>query len=175
MLNIDSMFESSKMLFDYLTKNFCFNLYIIDEIDGHQVSLLKKAIDENNKVEAVKLYLKLDKQVDAIRDKHCYNNEELPYRSSFRSIAKELYLEIKESWLIYDEDFEHIAKLLKFISTSDYYIIREYLARRSLTLYMYGGVPVHPNEFYCRFYPLEYILDYIIKLYRVYMKDFSGK
>lgn len=171
MLNIDSMFESSKMLFDYLTKNRGYNLYIIDEIDGQEVAKLKKAIDENNKVEAVHQYLKLDREVDKIRDKYCYNNPELPYRSSFRSIAKELYLELKKTWLIYDEDFEHIARLLRFISTSDYYIIREYLCRRSLTLYMYGGVPKHPNEFYCNFYPLEYILDYAIKLYRIYMKD----
>ena len=82
-----------------------------------------------------------------------------------------MYLELKKTWLIYDEDFEHIFKLLRFISTSDYYIIREYLARRSLTLYMYGGVPAHPNEFYCGFYTLEYILDYTVKLYVMYMKD----
>ena len=171
MLNIDSMFESSKMLFDYLTKNRGYNLYIIDEIDGQEVAKLKKAIDENNKVEAVHQYLKLDREVDKIRDKYCYNNPELPYRSSFRSIAKELYLELKKTWFIYDDDFAHLFRLLKFISTSDYYIIREYLARRSLTLYMYGGVPMHPNEFYCGFYTLEYILDYTIKLYLAYMKD----
>ena len=156
MLNIDSMYESSKMLFDYLTKNRGYNLFLIDEIDSQEVAKLKKAIEENDKVEAIHQYLKLDRQVDEIRDRYCYNNPNLPYRSSFRSISKELFLEIKKSWLIYDEDFEHIARLLRFISTSDYYIIREYLARRSLTLYMYGGVPVHPNEFYCRFYPLEY-------------------
>ena len=171
MLNIDSMFESSKMLFDYLTKNRGYNLFIIDEIDSQEVAKLKKAIDENNKVEAVHQYLKLDREVDRIRDKYCYNNPELPYRSSFRSIAKELYLELKKTWLIYDEDFEHIFKILRFFSTSDYNIIREYLARRSLTLYMYGGVPAHPNEFYCGFYTLEYILDYTVKLYVMYMKD----
>lgn len=171
MLNIDSMFESSKMLFDYLTKNRGYNLFVIDEIDSQEVAKLKKAIDENNKVEAVHQYFKLDREVDKIRDRYCYNNPELPYRSSFRSIAKELYLELKKTWLIYDEDFEHIFKLLRFISTSDYYIIREYLAKRSLTLYMYGGVPAHPNEFYCGFYTLEYILDYTVKLYRIYMKD----
>ena len=60
MLNIDSMFESSKMLFDYLTKNRGYNLFLIDEIDGQEVVKLRKAIDENNKVEAVHLYLKLD-------------------------------------------------------------------------------------------------------------------
>ena len=94
MLSIDSLFESSKMLVDYLTKNFGYNLFLIDEIDGQEVAKLRKSIDENNKVEAVHQYLKLDKQMDAIRDKYCYNNPELPYRSSFRTIAKELYLSI---------------------------------------------------------------------------------
>ena len=171
MLSIDSLFESSKMLVDYLTKSRGYNLFLIDYIDTQDIINLRKAINENNKLEAVRLYIKLDRQMDEIRDKYCYNNSELPYRSSFRAIAKELYLEIKKSWLIYEEDFEHIARLLRFISTSDYYIIREYLVRRSMTLYLYGGVPTHPNEFYCNFYPLEYILDYAIKLYRIYMKD----
>lgn len=171
MLSIDSLFESSKMLVDYLTKSRGYNLFLIDYIDTQDIVNLRKAINENNKLEAVRLYIKLDRQMDEIRDKYCYNNSELPYRSSFRAIAKELYLEIKKSWLIYEEDFEHIARLLRFISTSDYYIIREYLVRRSMTLYLYGGVPTHPNEFYCNFYPLEYILDYAIKLYRIYMKD----
>lgn len=171
MLSIDSLFESSKMLVDYLTKSRGYNLFLIDYIDTQDIVNLRKAINENNKLEAVRLYIKLDRQMDEIRDKYCYNNSELPYRSSFRAIAKELYLEIKKSWLIYEEDFEHIARLLRFISTSDYYIIREYLVRRSMTLYLYGGVPTHPNEFYCNFYPLEYILDYAIKLYLIYRKN----
>lgn len=171
MLSIDSLFESSKMLVDYLTKSRGYNLFLIDYIDMQDIVNLRKAINENNKLEAVRLYIKLDRQMDEIRDKYCYNNSELPYRSSFRAIAKELYLEIKKSWLIYEEDFEHIARLLRFISTSDYYIIREYLVRRSMTLYLYGGVPTHPNEFYCNFYPLEYILDYAIKLYLIYRKN----
>lgn len=171
MLSIDSLFESSKMLVDYLTKSRGYNLFLIDYIDTQDIVNLRKAINENNKLEAVRLYIKLGRQMDEIRDKYCYNNAELPYRSSFRAIAKELYLEIKKSWLIYEEDFEHIARLLRFISTSDYYIIREYLVRRSITLYLYGGVPTHPNEFYCNFYPLEYILDYAIKLYLIYRKN----
>ena len=171
MFSIDSLFESSKMLVDYLTKSRGYNLFLIDYIDTQDIVNLRKAINENNKLEAVRLYIKLDRQMDEIRDKYCYNNSELPYRSSFRAIAKELYLEIKKSWLIYEEDFEHIARLLRFISTSDYYIIREYLVRRSMTLYLYGGVPTHPNEFYCNFYPLEYILDYAIKLYLIYRKN----
>ena len=140
MFSIDSLFESSKMLVDYLTKNFGYNLFLIDEIDSQEVVKLRKAIDENNKVEAVHQYLKLDKQMDAIRDKYCYNNPELPYRSSFRTIAKELYLEIKKNGLLFNEDFKYIGKVLRFISTSDYYIIRDFLIRRSLPMCMYWNI-----------------------------------
>ena len=94
MLSIDSLFESSKMLVDYLTKSRGYNLFLIDYIDTQDIVNLRKAINENNKLEAVRLYIKLDRQMDEIRDKYCYNNSELPYRSSFRAIAKELYLEI---------------------------------------------------------------------------------
>ena len=45
MLSIDSLFESSKMLVDYLTKNFGYNLFLIDEIDSQEVVKLRKAID----------------------------------------------------------------------------------------------------------------------------------
>lgn len=171
MLSIDSLFESSKMLVDYLTKNFGYNLFLIDEIDGQEVVKLRKAIDENNKVEAVHQYLKLDRQMDAIRDKYCYNNPELPYRSSFRTIAKELYLEIKKNGLLLNEDFKYIGKVLRFISTSDYYIIRDFLIRRSLPMCMYWNIELNPDNFYCGYIPLEAFMDYAIKMYRIYMKD----
>ena len=171
MLSIDSLFESSKMLVDYLTKNFGYNLFLIDEIDSQEVVKLRKAIDENNKVEAVHQYLKLDKQMDAIRDKYCYNNPELPYRSSFRTIAKELYLEIKKNGLLFNEDFKYIGKVLRFISTSDYYIIRDFLIRRSLPMCMYWNIELNPDNFYCGYIPLEVFMDYAIKMYRIYMKD----
>ena len=171
MLSIDSLFESSKMLVDYLTKNFGYNLFLIDEIDSQEVVKLRKAIDENNKVEAVHQYLKLDKQMDAIRDKYCYNNPELPYRSSFRTIAKELYFEIKRNGLLFNEDFKYIGKVLRFISTSDYYIIRDFLIRRSLPMCMYWNIELNPDNFYCGYIPLEAFMDYAIKMYRIYMKD----
>lgn len=171
MLSIDSLFESSKMLVDYLTKNFGYNLFLIDEIDCQEVVKLRKAIDENNKVEAVHQYLKLDRQMDAIRDKYCYNNPELPYRSSFRTIAKELYLEIKKNGLLFNEDFKYIGKVLRFISTSDYYIIRDFLIRRSLPMCMYWNIELNPDNFYCGYIPLEAFMDYAIKMYRIYMKD----
>ena len=47
MLSIDSLFESSKMLVDYLTKSRGYNLFLIDYIDTQDIVNLRKAINEN--------------------------------------------------------------------------------------------------------------------------------
>ena len=160
---MESQFESAKMLFDYLTKFKGYNLFLIDEIDGSKVSQMRKCIDEGNKGEAVKLYRQLDREVDAIRDRYCYNV--LPERSSFRGIAKDLYRELKESWLLYTDEFSYLGYILRFISTSDYYVIREFLMKRSFSMFNYKDIPIDPDDFYCGYVPLEVILDYILKLY----------
>jgi len=162
-LSIESQFEAAKMLFDYLTKMRGYNMFLIDEIDGSKVSRMRKFIDEGNKIEAVKLYRQLDREVDAIRDRFCYN--ELPERSSFRGIAKDLYRELKESWLLYTDEFHYLGRILRFISTSDYYVIREYLMKRSYSMYNYKDIPLDPDSFYCGYVPLEALMDYILKLY----------
>ena len=91
--------------------------------------------------------------------------------STFRTIAKELYLEIKRNGLLFNEDFKYIGKVLRFISTSDYYIIRDFLIRRSLPMCMYWNIELNPDNFFCGYIPLEAFMDYAIKMYRIYMKD----
>lgn len=171
LFNIESLFDSSKLLFDYLTKTRGYNNFLIDEIDSSKVSKLGEAIISNNRLEAIRIYLQLDKEMDSIRDKYCYDNQELSYKSNFRAIAKDLYRELKDSWLIYNSELGSIARIIRFISTSDYYVIREYLVKRSLTMYMYLDIPLDPDSFYCGYIPLEAFLDYAIKLVRAYMKE----
>ena len=134
---------------------------------------LRTLIDENKRVEAVKLYREIDRDVDAIRDRYCYNV--LPERSSFRGIAKDLYRELKESWLLYTDEFHYIGRILRFISTSDYYVIREYLMKRSYSMYNYKDIPLDPDSFYDGYVPLEAIMDYIIKLYIDYSKNINDE
>ena len=55
------------------------------------------------------------------------------------------------------------------ISTSDYYQIREMLIKRSYTFYHYWDIPIDPDNWYCGYIPLECILDYCIKIVRLYM------
>lgn len=172
-ISIESQFESAKMAFDYLTKNRGYNLFLIDEIEGHKLMKLRTLIDENKRVEAVKLYREIDRDVDAIRDRYCYNV--LPERSSFRGIAKDLYRELKESWLLYTDEFHYIGRILRFISTSDYYVIREYLMKRSYSMYNYKDIPLDPDSFYDGYVPLEAIMDYIIKLYIDYSKNINDE
>lgn len=172
-ISIDSQFESAKMLFDYLTKNRGYNLFLIDEIDGSKLVRLKRFIDDGNRVEAVKLYRELDRDADAIRDRYCYN--ELPERSSFRGIAKDLYREFKESWFLYGEELSYIGHVLRFISTSDYYVIREYLMKRSYSMYNYKGIPLDPDDFYDGYVPLEALMDYMLKIYIDYSKHINDE
>ena len=80
-----------------------------------------------------------------------------------------MYRELKKSWLIYNDDLRYISYILRFISTSDYYQIREMLIKRSKTMYDYWDIPIDPDDFYCRYIPLECILDYCIKMVRLYM------
>ncbi len=171
LFNMDSMFDSSKMLFDYLTKFTRYNAFLIDEVDDELVRKLGAAIQTNDRVRAVQLYLKIDKQMDVIRDEHCYNNPSLPYKSSFRCIAKDALLELKRLGLTYNDDYKYVVKILRFISTSDYYIIREFLIKRSHAMYNYWDIPLDPDDFYCGYIPLEAILDYCLKMVRVQLKN----
>ena len=169
MLNMDSLYESSKKLFYYLTHLFSFNNFLVDEVNDELVRELRNAIVAEDRIKAVQIYLKLDKELDEIRNRHCYNNEELPYRSNFRSISKDVYRELKKRHLTNHDDVKHIAYILRFISTSDYYTTREFLIKRSLTMYMYWDIPLNPNDFYCKYIPLEAILDYCIKIANIFI------
>jgi len=171
LFNMDSMYDASKKLFDYLTKYFRYNAFLIDEIPTELVQELGRAIQANDRIKSVQLYLKIDARMDAIRDEHCYNNPSLPFKSSFRNIAKDAFRELKDSWLIYNDDFKYIARILRFISTSDYYAIREFLIKRSHTMYNYWDIPLDPDDFYCGYIPLEAILDYCLKMIRVQLKE----
>ena len=166
---LESLFERSKMLLDYVTHYYGYNAFIIDDIDDNLVRQLSKAIQDGNKVDAIRIYFKLDAQIDSLRDKYCYNV--LPYRASFRGIAKDLYQELKRNWLIYHDDFKYIARILRFISTSDYYVIREYLMKRSHSIFNYKDIYLDPDSFYCGYIPLEAIMWYSIQLYRNYCKE----
>ena len=171
LFNMESMFDASKKLFDYLTKYTRYNAFLIDEVPSEMVQELGEAIRAHDRVQAVRIYHKIDSLMDTIRDAHCYNTPELPYKSSFRGIAKDAFRELKESWLIYNEDFYYIAKILRFISTSDYYAIREYLIKRSHAMFNYQDIPLDPDDFYCGYIPLEAIMDYCIRIIRVQLKE----
>ena len=75
MLNMDSLYESSKKLFYYLTHLFSFNNFLVDEVNDELVRELRNAIVAEDRIKAVQIYLKLDKELDEIRNRHCYNNE----------------------------------------------------------------------------------------------------
>ena len=169
-LGIESMYESSKMLLDYMTHLYGYNNFLIDNIDDNLIRQLSNAIQKEDKVKAVQLYLKIDRELDVIRDKHCYNNSELPYRSNFRAIAKDVYRELKKRHLTNHDDVKHIAYILKFISTSEYFTIREMLIKRSYIFYHYWDIPINSDDYYCRYVPIEVIMDYCIKIANVYLK-----
>ena len=160
-MNVDSLFEDAKMLYKYCTKSYGYNLFIIDEVDSNKLMKMNEYIQSNNKFEAVKLFRELSRDIDAIRNKYCYNI--LPHKSSFRQLAKDMYLYLKETWLLYNPEFQYIGYMLRFISTSDYYVIREFLSHRSYSLFYMDRIPLDPDSFYCGYVPLEAILDYIIK------------
>ena len=93
-ISIDSLYNKCEMLYDYCTKSYKYNHFIIDEVNEDWVKEMKKAMDEEDKKRAVMYYMKIDRQIDELRNKYCYNV--LPYQSSFRGIAKDLYRELKK-------------------------------------------------------------------------------
>lgn len=170
LFNMESMYNSSIKLFEYLTKLYGFNNFLVDEVNDELVKELRNAILSEDRIGIVQAYLKLDKELDEIRNRHCYNNDELPYKSNFRAISKDVYRELKKRHLTNHDDVKHIAYILRFISTSDYYQIREMLIKRSLTMYMYWDIPLNPNDFYCKYIPLEAIMDYCIKIANIFIR-----
>ena len=170
LFNMDSLYESSKKLLYYLTHLYGFNNFLVDGINDELVKALRDAIVSEDRVKAVQIYLKLDKELDEIRNKHCYNSPELLYRSNFRAIAKDVYRELKKRHLTNHDDVKHIAYILRFISTSDYYTTREFLIKKSFAMYHYWNIPINPNDFYCDYIPICAILDYCIKISNIYIK-----
>jgi hypothetical protein len=164
LFNLDSLYNSSKQLLHYLTHLYGYNNFLIDEVNDELVKSLRDAIVKEDRVKAVQIYLRIDKELDEIRNRHSYKNPELPYGSNFRRLAKELYRELKIRHLINHDDMKHVAYILRFISTSDYYTTREMLVKRSLTMYTYWDIPIDPDSFYCKYIPLEAILDYCVKM-----------
>lgn len=165
-ISIDSLYNRCELLYDYCTKSYKYNHFIIDEVNEEWVKELKKAIDEEDKKRAVMYYMKIDRQIDELRSNYCYNV--LPYRSSFRGIAKDLYRELKESWLLYTDEFDYIGYVLRFISTSEYHIIKEFFKKRSMSMFEYKDIPLDPDKFYGGFVPIEAFLDYVIALMKAY-------
>lgn len=166
MLSIDSLFHNACLLYNYCTKPCGYNYFIIDEVESSKVQQLGKYISEQDRVNAVKLYREIESDIDVLRDRYCYNV--LPFKSSFRQLAKDMYLFMKKNWLIHNPEFEYIAYILRFISTSDYYVIREFFIKRSYSLFYMERVPLDPDSFYCGYVPLEAFLDYVIKLLQIY-------
>ena len=170
LFNMESLYDSSKILLYYLTHLFGYNNFLVDEVDDELVRALRDAIVAEDRVKSVQIYLRIDKELDEIRNRHCYNNSELPYRSNFRQITKDMYRELKIRDLTHTDDLKCVSYILRFISTSDYYIIREMLIKRSLSFYMYQDVPINPESFYCNYIPIEAIMDYCVKMVTLYIK-----
>lgn len=169
-LDIDDLYISSKKLLDYLTHYYSFNAFLIDEVDDTLVKELRDAIVSEDRIKAVRVYLKLEKQLDEIRNLHCFDNPELPYKSNFRCIAKDAFRELKKRHLLNHDDTKTVAYILRFISTSSYDEMKRMLKRRSLSWYMYCNIVINPYDFYCNFIPLECIMDYCLKIVKIYIK-----
>lgn len=167
---MDTMYDNAIKLLDYLTHYYKYNAFILDGIESELIQKLSMYIRKNDRVNAVRLYLKIDKLIDELRDINCYNNPNLPYKSSFRNIAKDAYRYLKDNHLTNNESLKDVAYILKFISTSDYYIIREMLIKKSYSFFYCGYIPLDPDSFYCGYIPLEAILDYCLKVVENYMK-----
>lgn len=170
MIGIETMYENSKKTLYYLTHIYGYNNFLVDDVNEELVKQLSIAIQQEDKMKAIRLYLKIDKEMDLIRDRYCYNNPELPYRSSFRQIAKDVYRELKIRHLINHDDVRYIAYILRFISTSDYFQIREMLIKKSLSMYMYWDIPLNPEDFPGGYIPLEAIMDYCIRIANIYIR-----
>lgn len=173
-LGMESMYESSKQLLDYCTKYYGYNAFILDEVDETLVKQLKDAILNEDRVKAVQTYFKLDSQIDLIRSEYCYNSTDRPYKSNFRAIAKDLYKELKDTWLIYNKEISYIAFLLRWISSSSYLQIREFLIKYSRSMFMYRGIPLDPDDYYCQYIPLEALMNYCVKVSCYYIKNMNN-
>lgn len=168
LFEIDSMYLNAKRIYKYATTNYGYNLFIIDELDGALLGKLRLAILQEDKLTAIKLSREVENQMDKIRDFYCYNH--LPYKSNFRCIAKDIILFLKHSWLRYNSEFSTLYNIMRFISTSDYYIIREYLIKRSYGLHYLKGVEKDPEDFPSGYFPIEFIMAYTIDMLRGYFK-----
>ena len=168
LFEIDSMYLNAKRIYKYATTNYGYNLFLIDELDGALLGKLRLAILQEDKLTAIKLSREVEKQMDKIRDFYCYNH--LPYKSNFRCIAKDIVLFLKHSWLRYNDDFKHLYKILRFISTSDYFIIREYLMKTSYSLFYMDKINLDPENYPSAYIPIEVIFDYTIKVLCSYFK-----
>ena len=162
MTSLETIIDDSILLFNYCTKYCGYNAFIIDDIDSEKVALLRKYIDENNRVMCAKMYKDISRDIDKLRDEHCYNT--IPYKSSFRQLAKELYLFMKESWLLYNDEYRYLGYMLKKIQTASHEDIKKFLSKRSYSLYYLERIPVDPDTFYCHYLPIEFVLYYIMKI-----------
>ena len=165
-ISIDSIYARCGMLYDYCTKSYRYNHFIIDEVNEEWVKELRKAMLAEDKKKAVMYYMKIERQIDELRNKYCYNV--LPYRSSFRGIAKDLYRHLKSTWLLYTDEFDYIGYALRFISTSEYPVIKEFFKRRSDVMFYKKDIPLDPEKYYGGYIPLEAFLDYVIVLINAY-------
>ena len=162
MSSLDNAINDSILLFNYCTRYCGYNAFIIDDIDSSKLTRLREYIDTNNRVMCAKLYKELSKDIDILRDKHCYNS--LPYKSSFRQLAKELYLYMKESWLLYNDEYKYLGYMLKKIKNASHEEIKQFLSKRSYSLYYMDRIPVDPDTFYCHYLPIEFVLYYIMQI-----------
>ena len=162
MLINDSIIDDCIMLFNYCTKSYGYNMFIIDEVDSVKLRKLYQYITEDNKVMAKKYYDIICRDIDDIRNKYCYNV--LPYKSSFRELARDLYKYLEDTWLLYTEEFKYIGYMLKKIQHAHYEDIKKFLQRRAYSLYYMDRIPLDPDSFYCHYVPIEAILYYIIEL-----------
>ena len=173
LFSMESLYDSSKKLLHYLTHLYGYNNFLVDEVDDELVRGLRDAIVQEDRVKAVQIYLRLDKELDEIRNRHCYDDPNRPYKSNFRAIAKDMYRELKKQHMrnhqSVSEDLWRVAYILRFIASSDYYQIREMLMKKSYIFYHYWDFPLDKDDFYCDYVPLEAILDYCIKIGNLYI------
>lgn len=167
-ISIETIYSRCEMLYDYCTKSYRYNHFIIDEVDEELVKELRDALLKEDKKRAVMCYMRIERQIDELRNNYCYNL--LPYKSSFRGIAKDLHRYLKSSWLLYTDEFDYIGYVLRFISTSEYHVIKDFFKRRSDTMFYQKDIPLDPNKFYGGYIPLEAFLDYVIVLVKAYRK-----
>ena len=168
LFEVDSMYLNAKRVYKYATTNYGYNLFLLDELDSKLLGELRLAIQQEDKLTAIKLSREVERQMDKIRDFYCYNH--LPYKSNFRCIAKDIVSFLKYSWLRYNQEFSTLYNILRFISTSDYYTIREYLIKRSYGLHYLKGIEKDPEDFPSGYYSIEFIIAYTVDMLKIYFK-----